>query len=69
MKVDVNVDKDKYVDEVKVVFTPLEFLVFKKSLQFFIENNENTDDTIIAWDMFNSKLDFNFKVGENDLLS
>lgn len=58
MTTNVNVDKDKYVTDVNVTFTPLEFLVMKKSLQYFIENNENTDDTVIAWDMYNTSMSF-----------
>ena len=54
MKTDVIVDKENYVTEVKASFTPLEFLVMKKSLQYFIENNDNVDDTVIAWGMYNS---------------
>jgi len=65
MITNVNVDKDKYVTDVNVTFTPLEFLVMKKSLQYFIENNENTDDTVIAWDMYNTSMSFNMKVDFN----
>ena len=64
MKTDVIVDKENYVTEVKVSFTPLEFLVMKKSLEYFIENNENTDDTVIAWDMCNTSMSLNMKEGE-----
>lgn len=54
MKTDVIVDKENYVTEVKVSFTPLEFIVLRKSLEYFIENNDNVGDTVIAWGMYNS---------------
>lgn len=54
MKTDVIVDKENNVTEVKVSFTPLEFIVLRKSLEYFVENNDNVGDTVIAWGMYNS---------------
>ena len=62
MKTNVIVDNKNYVTEVKATFTPLEFIVLKKSLKYFVENNDNVDDTVIAWDMYNS--DAEMKEGE-----
>ena len=61
MTTNVNVDKEKYVTDVNVTFTPLEFLTMRKSLQYFIENNENTDDTVLAWDMYNTSMSFSMR--------
>lgn len=54
MKTNVIVDNENYVTEVKSTFTPLEFIVLRKSLEYFVENNDNVYDTVIAWGMYNS---------------
>lgn len=62
MKTNVVIDDENYVTEVKVTLTPLEFIVMKKSLEYFIENNDNVNDTVIAWDMCNNDMYSNGKM-------
>ena len=63
MKTNVIVDNENYVTEVKSTFTPLEFIVLRKSLEYFVENNDNVNDTVIAWGMYNS--DAEMKEGDS----
>ena len=64
MKTNVVIDDENYVTEVKTTFTPLEFIVLRKSLEYFVENNDNNDDKITAWDMYNTSLKYYIEVNK-----